>query len=235
MEVDMTLKIEAGKYYRTRDGRKVGPMRLTNLMSEYPWQDHNNRNYTDIGQFSLDFHIHYRDLIAEWADAPAKGNNMKTGTLKELNVKPGDVVECVVSRYETTNAIKVGDRFVVRADGWVSGPKHATGRAADWRIVSRAPAAPKLWRDMTPEEKGALLLASHEGKVVEYEAHGWHEAAANDPGWYDDTAYRVKPEPVRETVTLWADCLDSVGLQRVGTIDLIDGKPVPGSVKLDEI
>jgi hypothetical protein len=38
-----------------------------------------------------------------------------------------------------------------------------------WRIVSRAPAAPKLWRDMTPEEKGALLLAAHEGKVIEYD------------------------------------------------------------------
>jgi hypothetical protein len=26
---------------------------------------------------------------------------------------------------------------------------------------------PKIWRDMTPEEKGALLLGWHEGKVIE--------------------------------------------------------------------
>lgn len=25
----------------------------------------------------------------------------------------------------------------------------------------------KLWRDMTPEEKGALLLAKHEGKRIQ--------------------------------------------------------------------
>jgi hypothetical protein len=64
----MEMKIEAGKYYRTRDGRKVGPMMLTNPMSEYPWEDGEDFTYNDIGQFAVDLTKHNRDLIAEWQD-----------------------------------------------------------------------------------------------------------------------------------------------------------------------
>ena len=59
----------------------------------------------------------------------------------------------------------------------------------------------KLWKDMTPEEKGALLLAYHEGKVIEHtlwSGNGWFEIRKDYEGrvgWYDDLAYRVKPEP----------------------------------------
>lgn len=61
---------------------------------------------------------------------------------------------------------------------------------------------PKLWRDMTPEEKGALLLARHEGKVIEYwSVHhegGWIDIFPQ--GWFDDKAYRVKPDQVEAMV-----------------------------------
>jgi hypothetical protein len=62
---------------------------------------------------------------------------------------------------------------------------------------------PKLWRDMTPEEKGALLLAQHEGKAIECldpsnESDVWD---ALEPSWFEDLAYRVKPEPKNETAT----------------------------------
>lgn len=52
---------------------------------------------------------------------------------------------------------------------------------------------PALWRDMTPEQKGALLLAHHEGRVIQsYIGQGdWVKAL---PGWNDNVAYRVKPE-----------------------------------------
>lgn len=59
----------------------------------------------------------------------------------------------------------------------------------------------KLWKDMTPEEKGALLLAYHEGKVIEHtiwSSKEWFEAkkGVHSPlSWHDDLAYRVKPEP----------------------------------------
>lgn len=59
----------------------------------------------------------------------------------------------------------------------------------------------KLWKDMTPEEKGALLLAYHEGKVIEHtlwSEKGWFEVkkgADTALGWHDELSYRVKPEP----------------------------------------
>lgn len=165
----------------------------------------------------------------------------ETGTLAELNVKPGDVVECVWPggyRYKHTIAC-VSDGIYYSKD---TGGE--LGDAVPWRIVSRAsdPDTPKLWRDMTREEKGALLLAAHEGKVIEYEAHGWRATAANDPGWFDDTAYRIRPEPKRETVTLRGGNFGKNGAVawsfrhsgHIGpdthriTFDLLDGNIPPG-------
>jgi hypothetical protein len=57
----------------------------------------------------------------------------------------------------------------------------------------------KLWKDMTPEEKGALLLAHHEGKEIEFFAsHNAWQGCEGSPSWISYYAYRVKPVPVRE-------------------------------------
>ena len=62
---------------------------------------------------------------------------------------------------------------------------------------------PKLWRDMTAAEKGALLLAEHEGKVIQFwDKFGFEDWCDIEPSWEDDSAYRVKPEPKVETVVL---------------------------------
>lgn len=58
---------------------------------------------------------------------------------------------------------------------------------------------PKLWRDMTPEEKGALLLADHEGRQIDmwFARRGaWVDSISFSA--YDDIAYRVHPEPEPE-------------------------------------
>ena len=112
---------------------------------------------------------------------------------------------------------------------------------------------PTLWRDMTAEEKGALLLAHHEGKDIE--AFGvsypdmWYET---DPCWDDECPYRIKPEPKRETVNanlcitkagkslhMRPDYSDNYYGDGVSyftlTFDLIDGKPDPASIKIKEI
>jgi hypothetical protein len=51
---------------------------------------------------------------------------------------------------------------------------------------------PKLWKDMTDAEKGALLLAVHEGAEIDWNCQvarggGW-------AGWATPYAYRVKPK-----------------------------------------
>lgn len=63
----MTIKIEAGKYYRTRDGRKVGPIEQNGFAELHIWReklgDGNSWRY-DGGHNSEPS----QDLIAEWTD-----------------------------------------------------------------------------------------------------------------------------------------------------------------------
>lgn len=107
---------------------------------------------------------------------------------------------------------------------------------------------PKLWRDMTPEEKGALLLARYEGKQIEVaspQCYVWFPAKST---WFNELAYRIKPEPKRETVTLtsWGTLnqwLRDGDLSKVHkdnrkykiTFDTIDGKPDPSSINIEEL
>ena len=139
----------------------------------------------------------------------------ETGTLAELNVKPGDVVR--PHRDAAGRLIKGGGEWVIKR---VEGSRYFGVRAVwrgdhkgislagfpSWRIVSRASQSdtPKLWRDMTDAEKGALLLAHHEGKVIEWtRSPGDTEfrqdsARGGRPVWAARHAYRVKPEPKPE-------------------------------------
>ena len=111
--------------------------------------------------------------------------------------------------------------------------------------------APKLWKDMTPEEKGALLLAHHEGKEIEWSStdgpNMWCDGKwrpCNAVGKFPEYAYRVKPEPVVETVTLFGQAgfcwafshlqEDDGDTHRI-TFDLVDGKPDCNSIKMEEI
>lgn len=109
--------------------------------------------------------------------------------------------------------------------------------------------SPTLWRDMTPEEKGTLLLAHHEGKDIEYAASASSYAGRTAwygtyPAWEDGCAYRIKPEPKpkREVVRLagsidtsgnWSFYMDEVSHKI--TFDVIDGKPDPSSIKIEEV
>lgn len=89
------------------------------------------------------------------------------------------------------------------------------------------PATPTIWADMTDAEKGALLLAWQQGKVIEWFTYDGGWCATNyDPSKWNDAAYRIKPEPKRETVELMAD------LKVIGTIDRLDGEYIADSIKI---
>ena len=67
----MSLKIEAGKYYRTRDGRKVGPMvcrrdALSEDIGRWCVKLGDGECWSDSGKANSGY-----DLIAEWRDQPA--------------------------------------------------------------------------------------------------------------------------------------------------------------------
>ena len=161
------MKIEEGKYYRTADGRKVGPMKPS-VNDVWPW------------------------------------------------IVMGEV------HYWTHNGV------------CISGTD-----ASD--IVAEWPEYPKLWRDMTPEEKGALLLAHHEGKVIEMTSYipgtsqlAWNECPSN---WRptDTGIYRIRPEPVRETVVRYYQAGDSVFDTHLITFETVDGEPDCASIKMEKL
>ena len=114
---------------------------------------------------------------------------------------------------------------------------------------------PKMWKDMSPEEKGALLLAEHEGEAIEAFGVKVPDEWRRDvyPTWEAYVAYRIKPQPKRETVTAKL-CIDAYGTSLhmrpdprdnfyygdncfyfTLTFDVIDGKPDPASIKTEEM
>ena len=173
---------------------------------------------------------------------------MEVGTLKELGVVVGDVVEYVSG--SPTHDYRLGDRYtctikdgelIVRYErGWFSSVEEDSWL---YRIISRATPKPKIWRDMTPEEKGALLLAAHEGKEVQchYGVKGWCRRSFEL--FAVGNAYRIKPEPKVETVTITGGDGSGFGFYQNGgvnnthriTFNLIDGKPDCASIKMDEL
>lgn len=54
----------------------------------------------------------------------------------------------------------------------------------------------KMWKDLSPEEKGALLLARQEGKTIQYESPSYENRwlDLHEPIWTPTGSYRVKPE-----------------------------------------
>ncbi len=248
----MTLKIEEGKYYRTRDGRKVGPMtRDYGTSTKYIWDAENGASFTAEG-FHLDEGMQdSHDLIAEWTDEPEA--QPETGTLAKLNLKPGDVVRCVDENGCRFSWNREEDYTVECEDGRLevngvsSGIRNGTCVAL-FRIVSRAsqPDTPKRLRDMTDAEIGALVRAGFTGQTIEaLDPHdpedNWAElfsASFDSP----ELAYRVRPEPKRETVTAYwcrkwgmrlGDPIHDT-THRI-TFDLIDGKPDHASVRMEEL
>ena len=176
---------------------------------------------------------------------------MEVGTLKELGVKVGDVVRCTdpyLNFYDckpfTISKVSCWGYQQSDGDNWA-------GTFPVWEVVQRASQSPtpKIWADMTDEEKGALLLAAHEGKVIEW-SYGlpWITQNSTDTSianWSDDRAYRISPEPKVETVTLSGGSTYNWEFEdaREGgqhnthriTFNTIDGKPDCASIKMEVI
>lgn len=84
------VKLEVGKYYRRRDGKKVGPMvRNTggDWVDTHPFACPNGYTYKVDGGYLADDSEGSWDIIAEWADEPASPEHVspvRTVTRKEI-------------------------------------------------------------------------------------------------------------------------------------------------------
>jgi hypothetical protein len=164
------MKIEAGKYYKTRDGRKVGPMVHWKPDGQWPWSDHKTSG-SDIWKDDGGACDKANTLVAEWTDAPDLSNPL------------GQVFGLMPP--ETQEAMK--------AHG---GPWELF--VAEWKDCPR-------------------------------------------PAWLEGQAYRVKPAPIRETVTLIGNVNSGFDYSGWTTnthriqFDLIDGKPDCASIKMEPL
>lgn len=150
-------------------------------------------------------------------------------TLKELNVKPGDVVQYNGGKMYTV----MKDECLKHSDGSVR-PYGDWGWSPYFTVVSRAEDTPTKWGDMTPEQKGALLLAHHEGKTIEcYCFREGQFTTTHEPYLFDGVAYRIKPEPKVEVVHLMNFHEKAKGHAIVFTV--VDGVPDCNSVKMEAI
>lgn len=179
------------------------------------------RIVSPCGQNILDI----RGYLCGRVDSPAiytvvKRATPATGTLVELGVKAGDVVQSVEYGH---------DRIVSRVDGMHV--YYSTGGFDEYdhhafRIISRASDTPTLWGEMTDAEKGALL-AKHEGKTIEwFSAQEW--VICKGELWRPYTAYRIKPKTVQGSLK----ALNEYGVHTdTFIVNYVDGKPDMTSVK----
>jgi len=64
------MKLEVGKYYRTREGEKVGPMRHHPDDRAHPWRSDSGAAYADDGTRWEGANQPDSIIIAEWTDEP---------------------------------------------------------------------------------------------------------------------------------------------------------------------
>ncbi len=107
-----TLTIEAGKFYKTRDGRKVGPVNQRDGYLEVEFFHYSTTGECCfLGKSGDDTHPK-RDLIAEWVDEPtaepAKANNDNAAPLANPKFKVGDRVKVTTSRHGESQLGKTG-------------------------------------------------------------------------------------------------------------------------------
>lgn len=97
LELVATLQIEAGKYYRTREGRKVGPM-VEFFSDRYRECDGDGRWWDKYGVGHM--YAKGDDLIAEWVDEPVGQANEKASLLPvTLKLSDGSLT-MVVSEFK---------------------------------------------------------------------------------------------------------------------------------------
>ena len=117
-EPPATLKIEAGKFYKTRDGRKVGPAFISGTIATFgSTSNHASAVWSDDGRSSNrddKTSLKDKDIIAEWIDEPAAKAEASNDNAQP-KFKIGDAVkhpEGQWSRYYPVTKIENGKFWI---------------------------------------------------------------------------------------------------------------------------
>lgn len=129
------MQIEAGKYYRTRDGRKVGPMKVwpsgdgewesLETFTDGLWKDDGSPLYSDKE------YVDSPTLVAEWTEGP-----VRTETVTTRRIVPGVYGIVRIKNGRNGNAVDV----------WLNGSE-ATG-FAHWYTADELDAAARTLQQL---------------------------------------------------------------------------------------
>lgn len=219
------VTLQEGKFYKARNGCMIGPMEEEidgDYMAVHPIIGDTASWHPDGTRFKYDPDY---VLVEEWQEVA-----METGTLKELNVKPGDVVE-------PASNTDGGERFEVMEDCklkaiYAGGGVHVLNRGWYWnecifRIISRASTL-DLTAITTPfgllDAATQQALRAHGGPYEFWNSDEWNQART--PRFDGSNTYRVKPGPISETirVTIAKDDEDGLVIAEA-TVTTRNGKP----------
>lgn len=95
----------------------------------------------------------------------------------------------------------------------------------------------KLWKDMTPEEKGALLLAYHEGKVIEFLSRmtGKWGKPAPKPVVKEVVMYGKVGEANNSSNYFWNGCDKQDTDTHKITFNIVEGVPDCNSIRMEKL
>ena len=89
----------------------------------------------------------------------------------------------------------------------------------------------KKWKDMTPQEKGALLLAYHECNEIEFINEDGKWMKTSNPLWLENYGYRVKPK-TDKIVHKW---YSPQGFEYQIYFEAEHGNPILETIKLEKL
>ncbi|MGO8211883.1 ribosomal protein L7/L12 [Rhizobium ruizarguesonis] len=121
------LTITAGKFYKTRDGRKVGPLRTWPDLDGNPYPDRLCEAHGDGRYWMLDGKgVCADDLIAEWVDEPATAIANDNAAPAKFNVGDrvcgknciGDEVDSIICRVDASDD---GMPYLLDEGAWCRG------------------------------------------------------------------------------------------------------------------
>lgn len=116
------MQIEAGKYYKTRDGRKVGPAKVAGAgkgkHKDWNWMlgtESGDAYYQDHGTAP---YMSELDIIAEWTDT--QPSPVRTETITRSVIVPGVYGRVHVGLYEGKPAVWTDDRTCACIAPWTA-------------------------------------------------------------------------------------------------------------------
>lgn len=147
------LTIVAGRYYKTRDGRKVGPMCL-HSKTGYIETIGDGRIWAPDGKF-VGIDGRGKDIIAEWPTETAKRGN------------PAATVDAIADEYGGAKSggpkFKVGDRVRVVKTGYILDANQRTGSIVESSHTARRE---DYWRVDLDNYGGALGFFTSEIELI---------------------------------------------------------------------